>query len=84
MNLSSGRRKPRIVNWLHLCLSVCLLASLPEGGQAQLAPDRKREFLEMAPPFVFLWYGFRSGLCLLFPLPTIRRVEVNGTRKSQP
>ena len=47
MNLSSGRRKPRIINWLHLCLSVCLLVSISEAGQAQQAAGRKREFLEM-------------------------------------
>jgi len=49
MNLSVGRRKPRIITWLHLYLSICLLVSLPEAGQAQQAPDRKREFLEGMP-----------------------------------
>ena len=45
MNLSRGR-KLRIINWLLLYLSVCLLVLLPEAGQAQQASDRKREFLD--------------------------------------
>jgi hypothetical protein len=64
MNLSSGRRKPRIINWLHLCLSICLLVSLPEAGQAQQAPDRKREFLEM---YARAYYPGRSGQIMLVP-----------------
>ena len=39
MNLSSGPRKPRIMRWLHLYLSIGLLVSLPEAGQAQRSPD---------------------------------------------
>jgi len=64
MNLSSGRRKPRIITWLHLYLSICLLVSLPEAGQAQQAPDRKREFLEM---YARAYYPGRSGQIMLVP-----------------
>ena len=64
MNLSSGRRKLRIINWLHLYLSICLLLSLPEAGQAQQAPDRKREFLEM---YARAYYPGRSGQIMLVP-----------------
>ena len=63
MNLSSGRRKPRI-NWLNLCLSISLLVSLPKAGQAQQAPDRKREFLEM---YARAYYPGRSGQIMLMP-----------------
>ena len=64
MNLLSGRRKPRVFNWLHLCLSICLLVSLPEAGQAQQAPDRKREFLER---YARAYYPGRSGQIMLVP-----------------
>ena len=64
MNLSSGRRKPRIITWLHLYLSICLLVSLPEAGQAQQAPDRKREFLEM---YARAYYPGRSGQIMMVP-----------------
>ena len=64
MNLSSGRRGPRIINWLHLCLSICLLVSLPEAGQAQQAPDRKRQFLEM---YARAYYPGRNGQIMLVP-----------------
>ena len=64
MNWSSGRRKPRIITWLHLYLSICLLVSLPEAGQAQQAPDRKREFLEM---YARAYYPGRSGQIMLVP-----------------
>ncbi len=63
MNLSSAGRKSRIINWPHLCLSICLLISLPEAGQAQ-APDRKREFLEM---YARAYYPGRSGQIMLVP-----------------
>jgi hypothetical protein len=64
MNLSSDRRKPRIINWLHLCLSICLLVSLPEAGQAQQAPDRRWEFLKM---YARAYYPGRSGQIMLVP-----------------
>ena len=64
MNLSSGRRKPRVINWLQLCLSICLLVSLPESGQSQQAPDRKREFLER---YARAYYPGRSGQIMLVP-----------------
>ena len=64
MNLSSGRRKLRIINWLHLFLFICLLVSLPEASQAQQAPDRKREFLEM---YARAYYPGRSGQIMLVP-----------------
>src|SRR5438874_11541733 len=64
MNLSSGRRKLRIINWLHLYLSICLLVLLSEAGQAQQAPDRKREFLEM---YARAYYPGRSGQIMLVP-----------------
>src|ERR1043166_9248787 len=64
MNLSSGRRKLRILNWLHIYLSICLLVSLPEAGEAQQAPDRKREFLEK---YARAYYPGRSGQIMLVP-----------------
>src|SRR3954463_2367739 len=64
MNLPSGRRKLRISNWLHFYLSICLLVLLPEAGQAQQAPDRKREFLEM---YARAYYPGRSGQIMLVP-----------------
>src|SRR5437763_13581930 len=64
MNLASGRRKPLIIVWLHLYLSICLLVSLPEAGQAQQAPDRKWEFLEM---YARAYYPGRSGQIMLVP-----------------
>jgi type I phosphodiesterase/nucleotide pyrophosphatase len=64
MNLSSGRRKPRIIYWLHLHLFICLLVSLPEAGQTQQAPDRKREFLER---YARAYYPGRSGQIMLVP-----------------
>ena len=64
MNLSSGRRKPRIIYWLHFYLFICLLGSLPEAGQAQHPPDRKREFLEM---YARAYYPGRSGQIMLVP-----------------
>ena len=64
MNLSSGRRKPRIIYWLHLYLFICLLVSLPGAGQAQPAPDRKREFLER---YARAHYPGRSGQIMLVP-----------------
>src|SRR5437763_8007493 len=64
MNFSSDRRKPRIIHWLHLYLSICLLVSLSEGGQAQQAPDRKREFLKM---YARAYYPGRSGQIMLVP-----------------
>src|SRR5437868_14348665 len=63
MNLSTGRRKPRIINWLHVYVSICLLVSLPQAGQAQQVPDRKREFLEM---YARAYYPGRSGQIMLF------------------
>src|SRR5690242_7243657 len=64
MSLSSGRRKPRIIHWLHLYLSICLLVSLPEGGLAQQDPNLKREFLEM---YARAYYPGRSGQIMLVP-----------------
>src|SRR5438067_3160375 len=64
VNLSTGRRKLRIINWLHLYLSICLLVLLSEAGQAQQAPDRKREFLEM---YARAYYPGRSGQIMLVP-----------------
>jgi hypothetical protein len=64
MNLSIGRRKARIIIWLHLSLSICLLASLADAVQAQPAPDRKREFLEM---YARAYYPGRSGQIMLVP-----------------
>src|ERR1051326_8649149 len=63
MNLSGSRRKPRIP-WLHLCVSVCLLVSLPDAGRAQQARDRRREFLEM---YARAYYPGRSGQIMLVP-----------------
>jgi hypothetical protein len=64
MNLSSSRRKLRIGSWLHLYLSICLLVSLLCAGQAQQAPDRKREFLER---YARAYYPGRSGQIMLVP-----------------
>jgi|tagenome__1003787_1003787.scaffolds.fasta_scaffold20976226_3 hypothetical protein len=64
MNLSSVRRKPRIIIWLHLYLSICVLVSLRESGQAQQTLDRKREFLEM---YARAYYPGRSGQIMLVP-----------------
>ncbi len=64
MNLASGRLNPRVVTWVHLCLSICLLASAPEAGQAQQTPDRRREFLEM---YARAYYPGRSGQIMLVP-----------------
>src|SRR5689334_17584533 len=64
MNLSSGRRKLRIINWLHLYLFICLLVSVPEAGQAQQARNRKREFLER---YARAYYPGRSGQIMLVP-----------------
>jgi len=64
MNLSSGRRKLRIISWMRLCLSICLLVPLPEAGQAQQAPDRRREFLEK---YARAYYPGRSGQIMLMP-----------------
>jgi len=64
MNLSSGRQKPRIIYWLDLYLFICLLVLLPEAGQAQQAPDLKREFLEM---YARAYYPGRGGQIMLVP-----------------
>src|ERR1051325_10760825 len=63
MNLSTSRRQPRIP-WLHVCVSVCLLVSLPGAGRAQQARDRRREFLEM---YARAYYPGRSGQIMLVP-----------------
>src|ERR1051326_7837531 len=64
MNLSNGRRKPRIIKPLYLSLLICFIVSLAEAGQAQQAPDRKREFLEM---YARAYYPGRSGQIMLVP-----------------
>jgi len=64
MNLSSGRLKPRTIQWLHLYLAIYLLVSLSKAGQAQQATDRKREFLEM---YARAYYPGRSGQIMLVP-----------------
>src|SRR4051812_18590061 len=64
MNLSSGRLKPRIIQWLHLYLTIYLLVSLSKAGQAQQAADRKREFLEL---YARAYYPGRSGQIMLVP-----------------
>src|SRR6185369_3891956 len=62
MNLSSSKRKLR--SWLSLYLSLCLLVSLSEAGQAKHAPDHKREFLER---YARAYYPGRSGQIMLVP-----------------
>src|ERR1051326_424957 len=64
MNLSSDRRRPRILRWLQLYLSICLLGLPGEAGRAQQAPDRKREFLQM---YARAYYPGRSGQIMLVP-----------------
>src|ERR1043166_571932 len=64
MNLSSGRRKLRTFHWLHFYLCICLLVSLSEIGEAQQAPNRKREFLER---YARAYYPGRSGQIMLVP-----------------
>jgi hypothetical protein len=64
MNLSGVPRKPRISNWLHFYLSICLLFLFPQAAQAQHAPDRKREFLER---YARAYYPGRSGQIMLVP-----------------
>jgi Type I phosphodiesterase / nucleotide pyrophosphatase len=64
MNLSRCRREPRIIQWLHLCLSICLLFSLPKASQGQKGSDRKREFLEK---YAHAYYPGRSGQIMLVP-----------------
>ena len=82
MNSSSGRRKLRIIDWLRLYLSICLLVSLPEAGQAQQAPDRKRRFLEM---YARAYYPGRNGQIMLVPregcriAPRSSRISTPGT-----
>jgi hypothetical protein len=62
--MSRGRGRLRTVNWLHLCLSFCLLVWLPELGRAQQARDHKRQFLER---YARAYYPGRSGQIMLVP-----------------
>jgi hypothetical protein len=62
VNLSNSGRKLR--NPLFLYLSICLFASLSQTGQAQEAPDHKREFLER---YARAYYPGRSGQIMLVP-----------------
>src|ERR1051326_1689550 len=64
MNLSSDRRRPRILRWLQLSVSSCLVGLPGEAGRAQQAPDRKREFLQM---YARAYYPGRSGQIMLVP-----------------